>query len=252
MVSQATLPVSAPAPAPAPAAPAPSPATAPAASPASVANPFPGSAPVSHPRAGDDALVPAPLPSDFAERADDLLIHHVPRIAQRAERRVLRVLHVASQAESSWQNSAIFDAARALRMPPDDVVQGVKPASSEARSLHDAAGAAFWSGRNVQRALNLQLRAFGANPNDREVAGNLAYYYLKQRPVQPELARQLALYALTLDDGQAPNGRIEDWTSLAIASALTGRTRDATNAWFVTLALSPQSVDRTCRAALAA
>ena len=39
---------------------------------------------------------------------------------------------------------------------------------------------------------------------------------------------------------------------LAIASALTGRTRDASNAWFVTLALSPQSVDRACRAALAA
>ena len=48
-----------------------------------------------------------------------------------------------------------------------------------------------------------------------------------------------------------PAGRIEDWTTLAIASALAGRERDARNALFVTLALSP-SLDRQCRAATAA
>ena len=46
-------------------------------------------------------------------------------------------------------------------------------------------------------------------------------------------------------------GRIADWTTLAIASALTGRERDARNAFFVTLALS-SSLDQQCRAATAA
>ena len=80
---------------------------------------------------------------------------------------------------------------------------------------------------------------------------NLAFYLLKQKPAQPEAARRLALYALTLSDRQFPNGRLEDWTTLAIASALAGRERDARNAWFVTLSLAP-TLDRQCRAAVAA
>ena len=164
---------------------------------------------------------------------------------------MLRVLHAAAQAEASWQTGAVVDATRALRLPSDEVFAGAKIASGDARRLHDAANAAFWNGHNQQRALSLQLRAFGANPEDREVAGNLAYYFLKQRPAQPEVARQLSLYALTLSDTQSASGRLEDWTTFAIASALTGHARDASNAWFVTLALS-QGVDRPCRAALAA
>ena len=109
----------------------------------------------------------------------------------------------------------------------------------------------FWNERNPKHALDLQLRAFGANPLDVEAAGNLAFYYLKQRPAEPETARRLALHALTLHDPQFPIGRIEHWTTLAIASALAGRERDARNAFFVTLALSP-SLDRQCRVATAA
>jgi hypothetical protein len=95
------------------------------------------------------------------------------------------------------------------------------------------------------------MRAFGADPHDLVLAGNLAFYYLKQRPARAEAARQLALYTLTMPDARYPDGRIEDWTNFAIASALTGRERDARNALFVTLALS-QTVDRQCRIALAA
>jgi hypothetical protein len=95
------------------------------------------------------------------------------------------------------------------------------------------------------------MRSFGADPQDAEVAGNLAFYLLKQKPAQAEAARRLALYALTLGERQFPNGRIEDWTTLAIASALAGRERDARNAWFVTLSLAP-TLERQCRAAVAA
>ncbi|HEV7915798.1 MAG TPA: hypothetical protein VGP22_18705, partial [Albitalea sp.] len=145
----------------------------------------------------------------------------------------------------------VVEAARSVRLAPDEVLSGLSEAPGDARRLNDAAGAAFWNSRSAPQALNLQLRAFGANPRDAEVAGNLAFYYLKHRPAQPESARRLALYALTLPDARFPGGRIEDWTTFAIASALAGRERDARNALFATLALS-NSLDRPCRAALAA
>jgi hypothetical protein len=138
-----------------------------------------------------------------------------------------------------------------VRFSGDEALPSIAAASADARALNDAAEAAFWSGRNPQQALSLQSRAFGANPNDSVVAGNLAFYYLKQRPVRADAARQLALHALTTPDPRFPQGRIEDWTHFAIASALMGRERDARNAFFVTLALSP-SIDRQCRSALAA
>ena len=69
--------------------------------------------------------------------------------------------------------------------------------------------------------LMLQVRAFGANPMDAEVAGNLAFLLLRQRPAQAEAARQLALHALTLRNTRQADARIEDWATFAIASALT-------------------------------
>jgi len=59
----------------------------------------------------------------------------------------------------------------------------------------------------------------------------------------------LALHALTLHDWKFPSGRIEDWNTFAIASALTGHERDARNAWLVALALAGGS-ERQCRAAI--
>ena len=72
---------------------------------------------------------------------------------------------------------------------------------------------------------------------------------LRQSPSQPEAARRLALHALTLHDWKYPSGRIEDWNTFAVASALTGHERDARNAWLVALALAGGS-ERQCRAAI--
>ena len=72
---------------------------------------------------------------------------------------------------------------------------------------------------------------------------------LRQPTPDAERARELALHALTLRDPRFPAGRVEDWTSFAIASALTGRERDARAAWFVTLALTP-NLERHCRGAM--
>lgn len=191
------------------------------------------------------------LPEEFAERAEALIARHLPRLAQRAERLVLRVLHMASvSAAPAGPDAEVLDAASSMQRVVGDALASLSTAAEDARRLHAAAAAAFWSGRDPARALRLELRAFGADPRDAEVAGALAFYQLKQRPARVEAARRLALHALALPQADSPHGRIEDWTTFAIASALAGRERDARNAWFVTLSLAP--VERQCRAAVAA
>jgi hypothetical protein len=228
------------------------PPPAPAAQPPSVTLASAIPAPVVNaPLAGDESPAATRWPDDFSDRSYELITSHVPRIAQHAERMVLRVLHLAAQADGAGREDDIRNAVRGTRVGNDGALSGIHVAPFEAKHLNESASAAFWSERNVRRALNLQARAFGANPLDREVAGNFAFYLLKQRPAQPELARQLALHALTLNDPQLPNPRVDDWTTFAIASALAGRQRDAANALYVTLAMS-DSLDRPCRSALAA
>ena len=192
---------------------------------------------------------PRPAP-DYAARANALIATQMPRIAQRAERAVLRVLFAAARADDeALRDGDVRDAAAAIQRPPDEALLAAGVAGAEARLLDESARVAFWQRGNAQQAIDLQTRAFGANPTDAQVAGNLAFLRLRQRPAQAELARELALHALTLRDARHPNGRIEDWTTFAIASALSGRDRDARNAWRVTVALAPQ-IERQCRVAL--
>ena len=84
--------------------------------------------------------------------------------------------------------------------------------------------------------------------NDPEVAGNLAFLYLKARPPGPAQARQVALYALAARGSSFPAGREADWGTFAVASALEGREADAAQALFVMFALS-KNPERACRAA---
>jgi hypothetical protein len=103
----------------------------------------------------------------------------------------------------------------------------------------------------MTEAFDLQMKAFGANPYDAEIAGNLALLHLKPSRLQPETARQLALVALAYRGARSRAGRSEDWTTYAIASALTGRAADARNALFVTVALS-RNIERSCKTAMGA
>ena len=188
---------------------------------------------------------------DFTARAETFIARELPRLARRAERLVLRVLHAASISPApGGPDAQVLNTAMAMQRIVDDALAALSTAAEDARRLHEAAAAAFWNSRDPARALRLELRAFGADPRDPEVAGALAFYQLKQRPVQAEAARRLALLALALPQPGAPHGRIEDWTTFAVASALAGRERDARNAWLVTLSLGP--VERQCRAAVAA
>ena len=199
--------------------------------------------------------MPAPSPAadnapiDYAVRASDLMATQMPRLAQRAERQVARVLFVAGRSEHVAGDDAIRAAAATVGRDGSDALAGLPVSAREAQRLGEAARAEYARRGGTPEALALQARAFGANPLDVEAAGNLAFLLLRQRPAQAEAARQLALHALTLRGGRYPEGRIEDWATFAIASALAGRERDARNAFLVTLALAP-NLERQCKAAL--
>jgi hypothetical protein len=170
----------------------------------------------------------------------------LPRVAERAERLVLRVLFAAGRGEGAQADEEIRQAATQLRLAPAEALSVVS--TSEARALDDAAQQAQRRG-DLPRAIELMTRAFAANPLDADIAGDLAALRLRSSSAQAGAARQLALHALTTPHARHPQGRLDDWTTLAIASALTGRERDARHAWYVTLALAP-STERLCRIAL--
>jgi hypothetical protein len=214
---------------------------------------------VARPALSNDATAPAnaaaaPLagadsaPIDYAARASDLMANQVPRLSQRAERQVARVLFIAGRPERGADDE-VRAAAAAIGRDGIDALATLSIAAGEAQRLGEAARAEYARRGGTPEALALQARAFGANPIDAESAGNLAFLLLRQRPAQPEAARQLALYALGLHGARYPEGRIEDWASFAIASALVGRERDARNAFLVTLSLAP-NLERHCKAAL--
>ena len=108
-----------------------------------------------------------------------------------------------------------------------------------------------WERQDIDAALRLQQRAFEASPADPEIAGNLAFLYLKVKPPRPALARDLALHALAVRGRAFPAGRVEDWGTLAVASSLVGREAEAIDAMHVMFATSTNP-ERACRAALMA
>ncbi|WP_119157743.1 hypothetical protein [Caldimonas tepidiphila] len=206
------------------------------------------------PGTGSDAPrapAPAAAPAEtFEQRARRLIERRLPEIAARLEDEVGAVLRTAGRAETGFEDAGVLDLARRIRLP-DDAGLGRGNSPGDARRLNEAAREAFWTRRSVREAHALQLRAFGADPRDAEIVGNLAFLQLKLAPSQPETARRLALYALSLGGRQFPAGRVEDWGSLAVASALSGRERDARDALFVMLAAS-RDLERSCRSALSA
>ena len=194
------------------------------------------------------ALANAAAP-DFGARAIRLMTNDLPRLAQRVQGAVARVLFIAGQSTHVVGDVEILDAVALLDRPTGDPVLAIQVSPGEAQRL-DAAARIEYARRGVtSQGLTLQVQAFGADPFNPEVAGNLAFLLLRQHPAQPEAARQLALHALALHGARFPRGRDEDWTTLAIANALSGRDLDARNALLVSLAVA-SNVDRQCRAAL--
>ena len=172
----------------------------------------------------------------------------MPRVAETAGRQLAPVLRTAAEAREFRRRGAVRAAAESARSAAARPELATRLREQDARTLNDAALVAYGRSEDATDAVHLQKRAFAANPLDSEVVGNLAFLHLKQRPPQAEAARQLALHALTLNDPRFPSGRIEDWTTLAVASALAGRDADARNAWYASMALA-SDLQRQCDAA---
>ena len=182
-------------------------------------------------------------------QARGMLADMVPRVATRAQPDVSRVLGLAAIANHRSQQQAVVDAAYAKWPSEIAWTPATETEPIRARRLHDDARKAFTSGR-VSDAVNIELSAFGANPRDPDIAAYLAFLHLRMKPVQPEMARQLALYAIFVS-GSRRSARFADWGTLAIASALAGRDIDATRAFLVEVALT-SNLDHTCETALSA
>jgi serine/threonine protein kinase len=178
-----------------------------------------------------------------------MVVDMVPSIAAQAQPDVSRVLRLAAAATHRSQQQAIVDAAQANWPGETAWTYATYTEPARARRLHDDARQAFASGR-VSDALNIELRAFGANPHDPDIASYLALLHIRTHPAQPETARQLALYAISVSGSQR-SARFGDWDTLAVASALTGRDVEATHAFLVEVALT-SDLDRTCQTALGA
>src|SRR5439155_20900409 len=172
----------------------------------------------------------------LAIQARRMLADVVPRVATQTQPDVARVLGLAAVANHATQRQAVIDAANA-NWPSEGgwtSMTDIEPV--RARRLHDDARQAFAAGR-VADAVNIELSAFGANPRDPDIAAYLAFLHIRTNPVQPEMARQLALYAIFVS-GSRRSARFGDWDTLAVASALAGRDIDATRAFFVEVALT--------------
>ena len=181
-------------------------------------------------------------------QAHHLLTIDVPRTAAMAQNDMAPVLWNAAGAEQPAQARAVLNAALG-NWPSERAPITAQSVSARGQYLYIDAKQAFALGRD-QEALDLALRAFAASPRDPEIAGFLALLHLRIKPMQPEMSRQLALYALAAS-GATRSVRLEDWNTFAVASALSGHESDAARAMLAELALT-NDIERSCRAALGA
>ena len=188
---------------------------------------------------------------ELAARAEAWRRDRLPAVALAAERQLAHVLTVAAKSAEFRRRSDVRAAVRAMRSAIPPVPALTTAQGAVARALNDEALMAYGRSADIADVVALQTKALGANPFDSEVAGNLAFLLLKQQPPETEAARRFALHALTLNDVRFPSGRTEDWTTLAIASAVTGHEDVARNAWYVALALTAD-LPRLCNAAVSA
>lgn len=197
---------------------------------------------LSEPTLGDDG---------YGRRAREIVSQVLPTVVERAAPHIAQVLAAAARAQDAADDRRTREAAGSIGHGNTASPMGDSRAagsSGQGRFFNAAANSEYWQHGNVARAYQLQWQAFGANPGDTEIAGNLAFYALKMNPPQIETSRRLAIYALTTARA-AGRSRLEDWGNLAVASALSGRSDDAVNAMLVLMAVS-RDPNRSCRSAL--
>jgi hypothetical protein len=200
--------------------------------------------------ASRSVVVPLDLHADddFRTQGRRILNEHVPRLARLAEPEVARVLRAAAGANLADQDRSVAGVARVAWRRDDSFLLTRPTAPTEARRLSERARTAR-ALRRLDEALDFQLQAFGANPRDAEIAAELASLYLELSPPEPERARELALFALATRGAYLPSAWTGGWNALAAANAIGGRTADARNALYVTLAVS-EDAEHACASAL--
>jgi hypothetical protein len=189
--------------------------------------------------------------ADVAEQGRRAVADVVSRTATGTEVEIGRVLARAGTSYRLEEQQWIVDAARRSFGRNALPVAAKAGSGSAATPLKDEARRAFFAQRDPDRALDLYVQAFGADPYDAETAGNLASLYLRVRPLQAHAARQLAMHAIAVASAQSRAPRVQDWSTFAVASALVGHDDDATHALFVAAALTA-NLPNTCRTALSA
>lgn len=180
----------------------------------------------------------APAEADGA-LPGDAGMRELRSMAQWADRHLGKVLALAGPASAALpRREELRTALAAVRIAPDRPRSAFEVRAQAARRLNESARRAYWDAEDPARALALQEQAFAAHPLDAEIAGNLAFYRMRQAVPQVQAARDLVLHSLTLPDARHPLGRVEDWTTLAIANALIGREDEARQAWVVSLVVA--------------
>jgi hypothetical protein len=206
---------------------------------------------VEQPRGPPAAVTAERIREDYRDRGERALATMVPKSAAQARIEIAQVLRVAADAHHPAGERAVVALARPPRIDAEAFAPELARDSIEARRLHAEARLAYGPRRDVAKSLDLELRAFGADPFDAEIAGQLALLHLRTAPVQAERARLLALHALSLRSPLPPAARADDWVTFAVASALTSRPIDATLAFYAAVAMSG-SAERVCNAAVGA
>ena len=159
-------------------------ARAPEADPIAIATVPRSAAPVPVESAGQEPPR-GPSAIDFGARASELLGRHVPRLAQRAERHVSRVLFMAGRSEPASDDEEIVAAVAALARTPADPLGGMVLAPQDGRRLNEAGEAELQQRGHPGEALRLHGMAFGANPLDADVAGVVKQILVKNaQPVE--------------------------------------------------------------------
>jgi hypothetical protein len=91
------------------------------------------------------------------------------------------VLAAAADADAAARRDTVRAALRSARFDPGRAALPAAVDSREARRYNEAARQAYWARNSVADAVRLQTQAFGANPLDPEVVGNLAFLRLRSR-----------------------------------------------------------------------
>jgi serine/threonine protein kinase len=101
---------------------------------------------------------------------------------------------------------------------------------------------------DLDDAVRRQSTAVAFNPYDKEIVGNLAFYFALQG--NEKVAMNLAMFGMSLPRHSTQTSRSADWQLVGSIFARLGQVRESTEAYFVALAITPK-LSGFCKSLLA-